>query len=69
MGTDRAPSLREVSKRLNQEQIRHQIHDGGQMMPPFGEALTGEEIEQLSVFLMTKDAWDLVPPPAAAVPK
>ena len=65
MGTERAPSLRDVAKRLNDQQIRHQIHDGGQMMPPFGEALTDEEIEQLSVFLLTKDAWNLVPVPAS----
>lgn len=64
MGTERAPSLRDVPKRLNDEQIRHQIHDGGQMMPPFGEALTGDEIAHLSVFLRAKDAWNLVPPPA-----
>jgi len=61
-GTERAPSLRGVSSRRNDEQIRRQIHDGGQMMPPFGEALTEDEIAQLSAFLQAKDAWDLVPP-------
>lgn len=65
MGTERAPSLRDVHKRLTDEQIRHQIHDGGQMMPPFGEALTGDEIAHLSSFLRAKDAWDLVPPPSS----
>ena len=63
-GTERAPSLRDVHKRLNDEQIRRQIHDGGQMMPPFGEALTDAEIARLSTFLQAKDAWNLVPPPA-----
>lgn len=63
MGTERAPSLRDVYKRLNDQQIRHQIHDGGQMMPPFGEALTEDEIAHLSAFLRAKDAWNLVPPP------
>jgi ubiquinol-cytochrome c reductase cytochrome b subunit len=62
-GTERAPSLRDVSSRRNDEQIRRQIHDGGQMMPPFGEALTEDEIAQLSAFLQAKDAWNLVPPP------
>ncbi len=65
MGTERAPSLRGVSKRLNDEQIRHQIHDGGQMMPPFGEALTQDEIAHLSAFLRAKDAWNLLPAPAS----
>ena len=70
MGTERAPSLRNVSKRLNDQQIRHQIHDGGQMMPPFGEALTDEEIGQLSVFLLTGDAWNLLPTmPSPTAPK
>ena len=63
MGTERAPSLRDVSRRLSDEQIRHQIHDGGQMMPPFGEALSGDEIAHLSAFLRAKDAWSLVPAP------
>lgn len=62
-GTERAPSLHDVSKRRNDEQIRRQIHDGGQMMPPFGEALTEDEIAQLAAFLQAKDAWNLVPPP------
>jgi mono/diheme cytochrome c family protein len=66
MGTDRAPSLRDVHKRLSDEQIKHQIHDGGRMMPPFGEALTEDEIAQLSIFLRAKDAWNLVPPPDTA---
>jgi mono/diheme cytochrome c family protein len=65
VGTERAPSLRDVGKRLKDEQIRHQIHDGGRMMPPFGEALTEEEIARLSAFLQAKDAWNLVPPPPA----
>ncbi len=63
-GTERAPSLRDVYKRLSPEQIQHQIHDGGQMMPPFGDALTEEEISSLVQFLRTKDAWKFVPPPA-----
>jgi mono/diheme cytochrome c family protein len=63
MGTERAPSLRDAHKHLSDEQIRHQIHDGGQMMPPFGEALTADEIAHLATFLRAKNAWNLVPPP------
>ncbi len=66
MGTERAPSLRDVHKRLSAEQVQHQIHDGGQMMPPFGDALTEDEIANLVAFLRAKDAWKLVPPPASA---
>ena len=66
MGTERAPSLRDVRKRKSDDEIRHQIHDGGQMMPPFGEALTDEEIANLSAFLRAKDAWNLVPPPVTS---
>ena len=65
MGTERAPSLRDIAKRLNDEGIRHQIHDGGQVMPAFGEALSEDEIAHLSAFLRAKDAWNLVPAPPA----
>ena len=69
LGTERAPSLRDVKKHKDDEAIRHQIHDGGGMMPPFGEALTDEEIANLSAFLRAKDAWKLVPAPAVTPTK
>lgn len=65
LGTERAPTLRTVAKHKTDEEIRHQIHDGGQMMPPFGEALTDDEIASLSAFLRAKNGWKLVPQPAA----
>ena len=67
-GTERAPSLRDIRKRKDDEAIRHQIHDGGGMMPPFGEALTDEEIAHLSEFLRAKDAWKLLPLSGSVAP-
>ena len=45
------PRLDGVGKRLKRDQIEHQITFGGGNMPPFGEALTPEEIHQLTEYL------------------
>ena len=60
LGTEKAPSLRDVPKHLNAEQTHTQIHDGGKLMPPFGEALTEEQIAALVEFLQAKNGWKLV---------
>ena len=65
MGTAKAPSLRDVPKQLTPEQTHTQIHDGGKQMPPFGEALTEEQIAALVDFLHAKDGWKLVPATAS----
>ena len=50
-GTDSGPSLRDIQKRLNAKQIKHQIVFGGQAMPAFGDTLDHEQIDNLAVFL------------------
>jgi mono/diheme cytochrome c family protein len=62
-GTDKAPNIREVRKRKTDEEIFHQIHDGGKMMPPFADALTANEIHSLVLFLRADDGWQQLPPP------
>jgi mono/diheme cytochrome c family protein len=57
LGTEKAPSLRDVRKRKTEEQIRSQIKEGGKSMPPFGEALTDQQISALVEFLRSKDGW------------
>ena len=57
LGTEKGPSLRDVRKRLSEAQMQHQIHDGGQAMPAFGDALTQPQIGSLIAFLRSKKAW------------
>jgi mono/diheme cytochrome c family protein len=53
-GTDKAPSLLTVGKRLNKEAIAKQIRGGGKQMPAFGEALQPDEIAALADMLSKK---------------
>jgi cytochrome c551 len=55
-GSDVGPSLRDVGKRLKPDQITKQIHDGGMVMPAFGNVLSGDQIDQLVAFLRTQKA-------------
>ena len=57
LGTDKGPSLRDLRKHMSADQVRHQIHDGGQSMPPFADALTDEQITKLVAFLRSKAPW------------
>jgi mono/diheme cytochrome c family protein len=54
IGTDRAPDLSGVGRKLRPEQITKQIHDGDARMPAFGEVLTSDEIQQLVAFLSAR---------------
>ena len=50
-----ADLLWEVSAgNLHSPQIEKQIRDGGAQMPAFGDALTGDEIQQLVAYLSAK---------------
>ncbi len=53
-GTDRAPSLENVRKKLKAEQITAQITHGSVKMPAFGEILTPAQIAQLVAYLRSK---------------
>lgn len=50
-GTDKAPSLQGVGRRMHKDQIEKQIHDGGKEMPPFGDALVPDEMKDLVEYL------------------
>ena len=53
-GKDDAPDLTNVRKRMKAEQVEKQIHDGGQVMPAFGDSLTADETHALVEFLRSK---------------
>lgn len=53
-GSEKAPDLSEVGKRLKREQIERQIQNGGAQMPAFGEALQPDEIRLLVDYLQAK---------------
>ncbi len=54
IGGGKGPDLANVSKRLKPEAISHQIHEGGKVMPAFGEVLSEQEIDDLVEYLRTK---------------
>jgi mono/diheme cytochrome c family protein len=63
----KAPSLLTVGKRLKKDAIEKQIHDGGQNMPPFGDALQPDEITALvNMLAKQKKAPKHLPPPISA---
>ena len=53
-GSDSGPDLSHVRKELKAPEIAQQIHDGGNNMPPFGDALTTDEIASLVEYLRSK---------------
>lgn len=64
-GTDRAPGLRTLRKKLSADKIQDQIVHGGQGMPAFGDSLQPAEVEDLVAFLRAKK-W--ITPPAKPDP-
>jgi mono/diheme cytochrome c family protein len=54
VGTDHGPSLMTVGKRLNKDQIEHQIREGGKQMPPFADVLNDDETHKLVDYLAHK---------------
>jgi ubiquinol-cytochrome c reductase cytochrome b subunit len=73
IGGKKAPPLTNLHKNRDwpPEKIAHQILNGGQKMPPFGDSLTDAQIAQLVAYLRAKhkpvlpDAPAPTPPPAA----
>ena len=63
-GTDRAPTLRELRKKLSAQKVNDQIVHGGQGMPAFGDSLKPEEVDALVGFLRAKK-WSAPPHPVA----
>jgi mono/diheme cytochrome c family protein len=64
----KAPSLLTVGKRLKKDAIEKQIHDGGQNMPPFGDALQPDEITALVNMLAKQKKAPKHLPPLAPTP-
>ncbi len=62
-GTERAPALRELRKKLSAEKITDQIVHGGGNMPAFGDSLKPEEVTDLVAFLRAKN-WVTPPQPS-----
>lgn len=54
VGTQKAPSLARVDRRLTRAQIEKQIIEGGQQMPAFGTVLDPDETGQLVDWLVTR---------------
>lgn len=50
-GTEKAPSLHGIGRRLHKEEIATQIRDGGREMPAFGDSVTPEEMKNLVEYL------------------
>lgn len=76
VGGREGPDLQLVRKRMNKQQIMHQIHDGGKSMPAYGDELTSPQIDDLVAYLRAKRKVIVVAktppkqpqPPAAAQP-
>lgn len=66
-GTPKGPGLVGNRKHLTAEQMRKQIKDGGQSMPPFGEVLDDAQVEKLIALLRAK-RWPLIPTPPVSAP-
>ncbi len=69
VGGKRGPDLQLVRKRMNKAQITLQIHNGGMVMPAFGNTLTAPQIQDLVAYLRAKRKVIVVPatPHTAAV--
>ncbi len=62
VGGKRGPDLQLVRKRMNKEQITLQIHNGGMVMPAFGNTLTTPEIQDLVAYLRARRKVIVIPP-------
>lgn len=50
-GGTKGPDLSGVGRRLNETQIRTQLHDGGKQMPSFADILEKSETDDLVAYL------------------
>ena len=50
-GGTKGPDLSGVGRRLNETQIRTQLHDGGRQMPSFADILEKSETDDLVAYL------------------
>jgi mono/diheme cytochrome c family protein len=69
VGGNIGPDLQLVRQRRTREQIVAQIQNGSKIMPNFGDKLTGDEINDLVAFLLSKRKYIDVPSkPVLATP-
>ena len=61
VGGGKGPDLQLVRKRMDKDQIAHQIHDGGMSMPSFANSLSDPEIQDLVAYLRAKRKFVKVP--------
>lgn len=66
-GGEKGPGLHNLRKKMPADKIHGQIVNGGNGMPPFGDALTPDQVTNLVEFLRAKK-WITPPPPHEAVP-
>lgn len=62
IGGRKGPDLQLVRKRRTRESMLMQIHDGGKEMPPFGDELSTQDIDDLVAFLRAKRKFVVVAP-------
>ena len=69
IGGRKGPDLQLVRKRRTADSMITQIHDGGKEMPPFGDELSTQEIDDLVAFLRAKrKVVAVAPKPAETAP-
>jgi mono/diheme cytochrome c family protein len=68
VGGGKGPDLQLVRKRRSRESMVAQIHDGGKVMPAFGDELSAHDIDDLVAFLRAKRKFVVVPPKPAEAP-
>src|ERR1700712_93435 len=54
IGGGKGPDLKNVAHHMKPKEIATQIHDGGKNMPPYGDALSDQQIADLVDFLRSK---------------
>lgn len=66
-GGEKGPSLHNLRKKMPADKVHAQIVNGGNGMPPFGDALTADQVTNLVDFLRAKK-WITPPAPHEAAP-
>lgn len=64
-GGEKGPNLHNLRKKMPADKVHDQIVNGGNGMPPFGDALTPDQVANLVEFLRAKK-WMTPPPPHEA---
>lgn len=68
IGGNLGPDLQRVRSRMSAQQIEHQIREGGNGMPPYGDKLEDAQVAELVAFLRAKRKYVTPPKPTEAAP-